>query len=73
MTAEIHTLNCITTLDIPADRVLQAALDANLQGVIISGWDDDGKLYVATSYASGGMALWLVEKFKLRLLDVKED
>lgn len=71
MTAEIHNLNCITRLDIPADRVLQAAL-GKLQGVILAGWDEDGQLYIASSYADGGDALWLAEKFKQRLLDVCE-
>jgi hypothetical protein len=73
MTAEIHNLNCITRLDIPADRVLQAALDAGLQAVIIVGWNQDGQLYTASSYADGGDALWLVEKFKKRLLEIADE
>lgn len=73
MTAEIHNLNCITRLDIPPDRVLQAALDAGLTGVIVAGWDQDGQLYTASSYADGGDALWLVEKFKQRLISVCSD
>lgn len=72
MTAEIHNLNCITRLDIVADRVLQAAIDSKLQGVIVAGWDEEGNLYCASSYADGGDALWLVEKFKLKLLEVTE-
>lgn len=71
MTAQIHNLNCITRLEIPADRVLEAAL-GKLQGVILAGWDEDGQLYIASSYADGGDALWLAEKFKQRLLDVCE-
>lgn len=72
MTAEIHNLDCITRLDIPADRVLESAM-GQLKGVILAGYDEDGNLYTASSYADGADALWLVEKFKQRLMNVGEE
>lgn len=73
MTAEIHNINCITRFDLPAEQVLQGAIDSGLKGVIIAGWDEDGDLYCASSYADGGDALWLVEKFKQKLMEVTGD
>ena len=71
MTAEIITLDCVTYLDVPVERVLDAA-KGRLDGgaVIIIGRDKDGELYFAANKADGGDALWLLEKAKLLLLEV---
>ena len=68
MSAEIFTFSGITKLDIPADRVLDAA-KGNLQGVMVLGYDLDGNFYAASSYADGGNALWLLELCKQRLMN----
>lgn len=68
MTDNVTNLNQITKLDIPAERVLQAALDAELTDVVIIGYDLDGNEYFASSMADGGNALWLLERAKLELL-----
>lgn len=60
----------ITRLDVPAERILKAALDLGLKGVVIAGYAPDGSEYFASSYADGGDALWLVERFKKRLLEI---
>lgn len=60
----------ITRLDVPAERILKAALDLGLTGVVIAGYAQDGSEYFASSYADGGDALWLVERFKKRLLEI---
>lgn len=67
---DVTVLPVVTRLDVPADRILQAALDAGLTGVVIAGYHPDGSEYFASSYADGGDALWLVERFKKRLLEI---
>lgn len=68
MSAEIIRLNCLTTLDIPANAVLEHAIN-KLDHVILAGWDTNGELYCASSLADGGEVLWLLEKMKQRVLD----
>lgn len=72
MTAELYTLSCITSLDIPPDRVLEAAKGI-LDGVMVIGFTKDGDLYTASSYADGGTALWLLEQTKQRVLNPSAD
>jgi len=61
-------LGNFTSLDLPADRVLDSAKDYVTGGVVVMGWDDGGELYFASSIADGGEVLWLLEKAKQTLL-----
>jgi len=61
-------LGNFTSLDLPADRVLDSAKDHVKGGVVVMGWDDGGELYFASSIADGGEVLWLLEKAKQTLL-----
>lgn len=70
MTAEIIELDNITSLDIPVDRVLRKADEANLQSVVVIGYDQNGDEYFASSVAGGPEILWALERAKLRLLRV---
>ena len=72
MTNNIHYLNNTTTLDIPADRVLEQAI-GKLTKVVIAGHDIHGDLYFASSVADGGDCLWLIEKLKHRLMTDTEE
>lgn len=65
----VHILQNVTQLDLPPDRLLEAAL-GKLEGVVIVGYDKQGAEYFASSYADGGDVLWLLEKAKLKLLTV---
>ena len=67
--AEVITLRCLTKLDVPPERVLQAAIDADLEGVLVLGYDKEGDIYMAGTYADGGTVIWLMEKCKKRLID----
>lgn len=67
MTDKIIPFTGVTTLDIPPDRVLEQA-KGRMEGVVIMGWDADGKEYFASSYADGGKVLWLMERCKAILL-----
>jgi hypothetical protein len=63
----------VTSLDIPAERVLQAAIDAGVTDIVLAGYDADGTEYFASSMADGGDALWLLERCKKRLLDAADE
>jgi len=70
MTDNVISLGNITRLDLPVDRVLDAAKKDVSERVVVLGWDNDGELYFASSFADGGEVLWLMEKAKLALLNV---
>lgn len=57
----------ITKLDIAVDRVLEGA-KGQLEGVVIIGFDKNGDVYSASTYADGGVVLWLLEVCKRRLM-----
>jgi hypothetical protein len=66
--SKIINLPCVTLHDIPADRILQAALDRGLTDAVVLGYDADGDEYFASSIADGADVLWLLERCKLMLL-----
>lgn len=68
---EVVELGCITSLDIPAERVLNAAVKKDLQSVVILGYDQEGQEYFSSSIADGGSVLWLMERLKKQLLEVE--
>lgn len=63
-------LNGLTKLDLTANRVLNAAIDEELEGVVIMGYSKDGGEYFASSYADGGTCLWLIERLKRQLINM---
>lgn len=65
--AKVIPFDGITKLDLPADRVLDMAT-GKLEGVVVVGYDRDGDIYCASSYADGGTVLWLIETLKHRLM-----
>lgn len=70
--AEIVEFRGITTLDIPASRVLDNAPRDMTQAVVI-GYDADGGFYFASSQADGGDVLWLLELAKHKLITTAEE
>lgn len=65
-------LQTVTRLDLPPDRILEGAM-GKLDGVIVLGYTKDEHEYFALSYADGGEALWLVERFKKALLNAEAE
>jgi hypothetical protein len=57
-----------TRLDIPPERVLQGALDGNLEGVVVIGLEQDGGLYFASSYGRIEVTNWLLDLAKADLV-----
>jgi hypothetical protein len=59
----IVILDCYTSLDIPADRVLEQAI-GELDVVLVAGETPDGSLYFASSTPKEAKTVWLLEKMK---------
>lgn len=67
---DVIEANIVTSLPIPVERILTKASDAELQTVVVIGWDKEGKPYFASSVADGPEVLWLLELTKRRLFEV---
>ena len=66
---KVIPLGNVTRLDLPVDKVLEAAKES-LEGVVLIGYDKDGELYFASTFADGAEVLWLMENCKKKLLEV---
>ena len=73
MTDNIVILDVITKLDVPVDRVIDRAVLADLEQVIIIGVCKDGSEYFASSVAGGPECVWALERAKKKLLDIVDD
>lgn len=60
----VVVLNCNTRLDLPPDRVLNAALEADLESVTVIGRCKNGESYVASSYGLAKDVVWDLEQVK---------
>jgi len=67
--AKIIPFTGITSLDLPPDRVLEGAM-GKLEGVVILGYDKDGDEFFSSTYADGGTVMWLLERAKMRVMEV---
>ena len=70
---KVSILPVITTLNLPTERVLKAAIKKSLDGCVVIGLDMDGELYFASSWADGGTVLWWMEKAKFALLRIGQE
>lgn len=68
----VVNLPCVTTHNLSPERVLDAAKQAYLEGVVVLGWEKGGAPYFASSIADGGDVMWLMELCKKRLLEIVE-
>lgn len=68
-------LRNVTRLNIPAERVLRRAAEADLAHVIVIGYDKEGGEYFASSYADGAQVVWHCQRaiFKLMVIADAED
>jgi hypothetical protein len=62
-------LNTVTTAAIPPEKILQAALKAELTEAIVIGQKPDGTVYFAMSTAEVPSVNWLLDCAKRLLMD----
>lgn len=55
--------------DIPPEQILEAAIDKELETVIVIGMRKDGSDYFASSIAHSGSMLFMLERLKKDLLE----
>ena len=65
----VVSLDVVTTVDIPLDKVLEGAKENVKSGLVILGWDEDGDMYFAVSDGAKSDVLWLLENAKQVLLE----
>lgn len=68
MTDNVILFPGTTEEDLDAARLLHAAIEAELDTVVLLGWDKNGGEYMASTTADGGDVLWLLERCKHRLM-----
>ena len=73
MADNVVDLNCETVLDIPAEKILEAAKDKNLRHVVIVGEDKDGEEFFASTTADSPLIIWMLERAKLEILRMADD
>ena len=66
--APVIILPVVTSLDIDVERVLNGAVDAKMQRVMVIGVDADGDFHFASSKSDGGSVLWDMETARLKLM-----
>ena len=59
----------VTRLNLPVDRILEGAI-GKMESLIIIGYTKEGNEYFASTYSDGGDVLWLLERCKLKLLNL---
>ena len=62
-------LGATTSAELTPDKVLEAALRADLAEVIVIGYDRDGALHLASCSGDMKDVLWLIEVAKKRVLE----
>lgn len=71
--SNVTNLRRITTVPIPASRVLTGALERNLSEAVIIGWDEDGEFYFSSTHSAVGGVLVLMESAKKKLMAFVSD
>jgi len=69
MTHNVLEFTGVTVLDTPPSKVLEHASNANLQDVVVVGWDENGNLYFNSSSSDGAEVNWLLDSAKQELLE----
>jgi hypothetical protein len=75
MTAEILFFTGASRIDLPVEKVLAGANEADLASVVICGYRKDGSFFTATSHADGGDCLWslrMCERALMKAVDKLE-
>lgn len=63
----------VTRLDLPPNKILQEAIDANLESVFVIGYTSSEELYMSSSKADGGELLWIIERAKHHLMLIADN
>lgn len=70
---DVVELGVTTTLDLPAGKILQAAVAHDLEMLILVGREQSGELYFSGTTSDLPVVLWLLECAKQRLMGMSEN
>lgn len=70
---DVVTFHGLSKLDVPVQKVIAAADNAELQTAVVVGFTQDGEFYFASSAADGGEVLWLLKLAERRLFEKAEE
>ena len=70
MTDNVVTLDVVTHIDVPTDRVIDDAKEADLDVAVVVGYHKNGDFYFSSALTDGGDVLWLLEMAKKQLLEL---
>lgn len=70
MMGNVVILPVVTTLDIPAERILGQAIERDLKEAMVIGTDKEGNFYFAATFGDGGNVLWLLERARIEIMKV---
>lgn len=63
----------VTSLDLTPARILQMAFDADLESVVVVGYDKNGNEYYAATAGDPAETIWLFERSKHRIMRNLDD
>lgn len=66
-------LQTTTTLDLPAETILDGAREADLETAAVLGWEQNGDFYFASTIADPTKLLWLLKTAERALFNMAED
>jgi hypothetical protein len=69
----VIALNVLTTINLPPERILNAALEADLAALVVVGYDKNGQYYFHSSIPHGATINWLLDQCKKRIIDEPSD
>lgn len=65
---DVVDMPVITRLNIDPERVLKKAIEHGMRGVVILGYDQEGREVFASSYADGADVLWHLRRAEHNLM-----
>ena len=68
MSDNVIPFDGVTVGDVPVEQVLKGAEEANLDMVVVLGFEPDGEEWFASSTGDLSEVLWLLERFKAFLM-----
>ena len=69
----VIALDVLTTINLPPERILNAALEADLAALVVVGYDKNGQYYFHSSIPHGSTVNWLLDQCKKRIIDEPSD
>jgi hypothetical protein len=69
----VIVLDVLTTINLPPERILNAALEADLAALVVVGYDKNGQYYFHSSIPHGSTINWLLDQCKKRIIDEPSD